>query len=144
VDQIQRAAKEGKRALVYLPSIFSTHLLKGNVINRLEASTGQTFLTITASPLALKSDQEFLVDPPCVGVERDANGTADLGCVVLQSSRRTYRKKLPTDRFVAIMNSPHREDYLLMVASPGQGDDAEKANKEFRMNPPAPMRTGAR
>jgi hypothetical protein len=144
VDQIQRVTKEGKRTLVYLPSVFSTHLLANNVVNRLEAITGQNYMTITTTPLALKADQEFLVDPPCVGDERDANGTASLGCVVLQSGRMTYRKKLPQDRFVAMMNSPQREDYLLMISFPNQGADAGQSNKDLRMKPPGGIRTGAR
>jgi hypothetical protein len=121
VDKIQALKKAGKRVLVYLPSVYSSHLLARNPIDRYEKSTGEHLFSITSEPLSLNSAQEKLVDPPCMGSERDSSGTALLGCAVMKASRGIYRKNLkPVDLYVAIMNSPKPEDYLLMTAAPGQ------------------------
>ncbi|MES2855096.1 MAG: hypothetical protein V4692_04495, partial [Bdellovibrionota bacterium] len=83
IEVLKRVEAEGKRVLVYLPSVFSAHVLKGNTINRIEAELGSPLFAITIGPLALRYDQEFLVDPACVGSERDMNGTSALGCAYL-------------------------------------------------------------
>lgn len=120
----------GKRTLIYLPSVFSTHLLMDTVVGRIEQETGERILSITVMPLALRPDQEHLIDPPCVGSERDGTGTAKLGCEVLRAGRWLYRKKLSQDQWVAVINSPKPEDYLLMISLPGQ----DKANDGSRAN----------
>lgn len=139
IDRVQALADQGKRVLVYTAGVFSSHLLKANPLNRLEKMTGKKFFSITSAPLAVRPDQEFLVDPPCVGMERDANGTADLGCAILQASRATYRKNLPDDKFVSMLNQQGVNDYLLMTAAPGQAEAAARGAEEFRMNAPGPF-----
>jgi hypothetical protein len=120
-DAAREARASGKRVLVYTASVYSSHVLQGNPIHRYEKMTGENLLSITTAPLALSSSEEHVVDPPCIGGERDTTGLAPLGCVILSSGRGYYRKKIKSDRFVAIMNSPAADDYLLMVAAPEQG-----------------------
>lgn len=117
-DKLAKAHAEGKRVLVYTVSIFSSHLLAGNPIDRYEKATGERLFSITTAPLALSAPEEHVVDPPCVGYERDSKGTAPLGCEILKASRGFYRKKIKADQYVAIMNSPRLDDYLLMIAPP--------------------------
>ena len=126
IDKLREAKAKGKRTLIYTASIFSTHVLPGNVVDRYEKATGERLFSISTAPLALHPSQEYLVEPPCVGSERDANGTAPLGCTILKAGRGFYRKKLPQDRFVGIMVAPKPEDYLLMVSSPGQDEKARQ------------------
>ncbi len=121
VERLQAARSSGKRVLIYTASVFTTHLISGNSISRYEKLTGEQLLTISSGSLALRSNQEFLIDPPCLGSERDQNGTSPLGCGLLHASRQVYRKHLANDRHVAIMNSPRPNDYLLLVSAPGQG-----------------------
>jgi len=126
IDQLKAYHAAGKRVLLYTASVFSTHLLQGNPINRLEKMTGESYFAITSAPLSLHPDQEFLVDPPCLGSERDTQGTSDLGCAVLMAGRRFYRKHIDQSRFVAIMQKQGAvEDYLLMISSPGQDKSAK-------------------
>jgi len=120
VELMQAARSAGKRVLIYTASVFTTHLINGNSIDRYEKLTGEKLLTISSGSLALRSNQEFLIDPPCLGSERDQNGTAALGCGLLHASRQVYRKYLPNERFVALLNSSRPNDYLLLVSSPGQ------------------------
>lgn len=146
-DAVRAARSSGRRTLVFTASVFSTHLLKGNPITRFEHLTGDKLFTITSAPLVLRPDQEFMVDPPCVGAERDANGTADLGCAILMAGRLLYRKDLAQDRFVSIMQQNQEngaaDDYLLMTSYPGQDKDAtEDDNRAYRMKAPGVM--GAR
>jgi hypothetical protein len=120
VELMQTARAAGKRVLIYTASVFTTRLISGNSIDRYEMLTGEELMTISSGTLALRSNQEFLIDPPCLGSERDQNGTSPLGCGLIHASRQIYRKHLPNDRYVAIMNSPRPRDYLLLVSSPGQ------------------------
>jgi hypothetical protein len=152
VEALQDVQTKGQRAVVYMPSVFSTHILKGNPIERLEKTLGRKLLSITTAPLALANDQEYIVDPPCVGAERDNMGVSDLGCAILKAGRGFYRKMSKANlsdsenakekpdnqrRWVAIMNQPTQgEDYLLMISSPNQHKGNAPENKSLRMNPP--------
>lgn len=118
IDLMAKLKKEDKRVLVYSASVFTSHILTGNAVARYEEKTGERLFTISSLMLSLAAAQEHKVDPPCVGSERDANGGAPLGCAAMLVSRGLYRKEFPKDRFVAIMNSPKPEDYLLLVAPP--------------------------
>lgn len=120
VTRLRSLHSTGKRILIYTASIFSTHLVLGNPIARYESMTGEHLLTITTGPLALRSDQEQLIDPPCVGSERDREGVAPLGCAFLKAGRGFYRKHFKQEKFVAMMNSPSPQDFLLMISFPGQ------------------------
>lgn len=140
VDALKKFAAEKKRVLLYMPSVFSTHMISGNPIERLEKTLGTRVVSFTSGPLSLRNEQEYLVDPPCVGSERDSNGTSTLGCTILQSGRGYYRKKVPQDRWVAIMNSPKPDDYLVMASTPNQGSDAAEKNRALRMTPPGPAK----
>lgn len=136
MDALQKY--QGKRILLYLPSIFSTHILSASPIHRLEKALGYKILSFTTGPLALAADQEYLVDPPCLGAERDAGGTSDLGCAILKAGRGYYRKKVSQETWAIIMNQPTpAEDYLLMVSRPGQHLGNEDENRALRMAPPA-------
>lgn len=152
IDAVTKSEAAGKHALIYMPSVFSTHVLKGNPIWRLEKTLGRPLLSITTAPLSLANDQEYIVDPSCVGAERDNTGTSDLGCAILSAGRPFYKELIKADhdekenakakpnnqrRYVAIMNQPSPgEDYLLMVSSPGQDKGNASENKTLRMNPP--------
>jgi hypothetical protein len=144
VNAVKRAIESKKRTLLYLPSVFSTHVLKDNAIHRLETALGTNLLALTVGPLALKENQEYLVQPPCVGAERDSNGTSALGCEYLKAGRQLYRKKLEQKRWVAIMNEPkpaqYAEDYLLMISEPNQGANAAEENHALRMDAPPASR----
>ena len=119
-DEWSKAKQSGKRTLIYTASLFSSGTLKGNPLDRFEKSSGEDFISISTATLALSASDEHQVDPPCLGSERDVTGTSPLGCAILSASRGFYRKKIKADSFVAIMNAPLPNDYLLMVASPSQ------------------------
>lgn len=133
-EAVAAAQKSHQRLLIVVPNIYSTHLLLGNVMRRLEASLAPTaeksprlargLFSITVSPLALEPAQEKELDPVCIGSERDGSGTADFGCAILQAGRYFYRKRIldsapnARERFIAIMESPKPGDYMLMVREP--------------------------
>jgi hypothetical protein len=136
VDAVNQ--NRGKRVLLYLPSIFSSHVFAVNTMSRLEQMLQVHVLSISTAPLALRPDQEYRIDPPCLGSERDHNGTSDFGCQVLKAGRMYYRKKVNQTRWVAISNMPRPEDYLLMVSEPGQDKGNDAGNAKLRNNPPKP------
>ena len=156
IDALQAAKASGKRVLLYTAGVFSSHLLKQNPLNRAEAAMGgKKFFSITSTPLAINPSEEFLVDPPCVGNERDEQGTAALGCEILRAGREQYRKNakaakgyleknkvdLYRTHFTSIMQQNKIDnDYLLMTAYPNQQADATgEKNDKFRMAAPGPM-----
>lgn len=134
VDAVQAAAQAGDKTLLVVPNLYSTHLLPGNTMSRLEnvlipeeeRSKGRivSLFTISVAPLALEASQEKEIDPICQGTERDGSGTADFGCAILQAGRYYYRKRiLDTEphargRFIALMQSSKPNDYLLLVREP--------------------------
>lgn len=140
IDLLEALAKyenEKKRVLIYMPSVFTAHVLSASPLHRIEQHIRTNVFSISVGPLALKPDQEYLVQPACVGSERDMMGTSDYGCVILRAGRMHYRKKVPQDRWVAIMNSPKPEDYVLMISEPGQDKwDNQSPNYRLRMQPP--------
>lgn len=132
-EAIQTSVQSGERVLVVLPNLYSTHLLQGNTMSRLEKnvlatdeSSGKAsaLFTISVGPLALEASQEKELDPVCIGSERDGSGTAEFGCAILQAGRFFYRKRIldtepgARERFVALMQSPKPNDYLLLVREP--------------------------
>ncbi len=153
VDAVTKAEAAGHHTLLYLPTVFSTHILTGNPLLRLEKAVGHSIFSFSTGALPLANDQEYLVDPACLGTERDSSGTSDLGCAILMAARPFYKDMIAKDhdqkenakpkpdnqrRWVAIMNqSTPGDDYLLMVSSPGQHQGNAGENKKIRMNPPA-------
>ncbi len=156
IDALHAAKASGKRVLFYTAGVFSSHLLKENPLNRVENLLGgKKFFSITSTPLALNPSDEFLVDPPCVGHERDEQGTSALGCEILRSGREQYARNrksakshqeknhedLYRTHFTAIMQQNKIDnDFLLMTAYPNQQADATgDKNDKFRMAAPGPM-----
>lgn len=143
-EAIQTSVQSGERVLVVVPNLYSTHLLPGNTMSRLEKNvlaaddkSGKvsSLFTISVAPLALEAAQEKEIDPVCIGSERDGSGTAEFGCAILQAGRYYYRKRIldtepgARERFVALMQSPKPNDYLLLVREPqnyGVKKDIEK------------------
>lgn len=115
---IKSLLAQDKRILVYTYSTMSSHLLAGNTIAQLEKSLKRPVFSITTSQLSLRNDQEYSLEPPCVGSARDETGTADLGCIILQTSRSYYRRNLDPTRYVAVIDQHGRSDYLLLSSGP--------------------------
>ncbi len=115
---IKSLMAQQKHVLVYTYSTMSSHLLMGNTIAQLEKNLKQPIFAITTSQLSLRNSEEYNLDPPCVGSGRDDTGTADLGCVVLQTSRSYYHRNLDGTRYVAVIDQHGRSDFLLLTSGP--------------------------
>jgi hypothetical protein len=156
IEQLDLARKANQRVLVYTAAVLSSHLLPGNAITRLEANPSQPhYFAITSAPLSTGPAQEFEIDPPCVGSERDTDGTAALGCAIMSASRSYYRANIKREKayfqkehqdfyktkYVSIMQQNGvGADYLLMTSAPSDVAKATPANnRAFRMRAPGPM-----
>lgn len=117
-EQIRAYTKNGKRVLLYSANILTSHLVKGNPIHRLGQAWGKPVYSISMMGIGLRREQEFKPDPPCVGSERDGQGTANLGCAALLKGRTLFRKKLDTTRLIALMDQRGLVDFLLFVSLP--------------------------
>jgi hypothetical protein len=118
VEQVRSYTSQGKRVLIYTASTLSSHMVPNNPVQRFEALWGKPVFAISTVGIALSAGQETRVDPPCVGSERDGQGTAKLGCAALLKTRALYRKRLDESRFVALMDQRGRSDLLMFVYVP--------------------------
>ncbi len=117
-ELIRAKTSNGERALLYTASVLSSHLIRGNPMQRFEENWGQPVYTISTVGINLRRDQELRMDPPCVGSAVDNAGTAGLGCAALLKGRQFYRKNLDNTRLVALMDQCGRSDLLLFVSLP--------------------------
>ena len=133
-DALNAGVAANEHILLIVPNVYSSHLLTGNMIFRLERSMlapapkddGKIFslFSLTVGSLALEASQEKELDPVCMGSERDGSGAVDLGCAMVQAGRFFYRKRIldkepnARARFTAMMQSSRPNDYLLLVRQP--------------------------
>lgn len=108
--------------LVVLPQSFSTHLISGNPINTWDLSFKTRFMSITLGQMAVAADQMQWLSPPCLGSERDREGTMDLACTIRRLSRAAQRKSLPVDQLAYQLVQQGNKDYLglLSIRKPNQ------------------------
>lgn len=118
VAKVNSYISQGKRVLIYTANTLSSHLIKQNPMERFEAIWGKPVYTISSVDIGLKVDSTFVQDPPCVGSERDGQGTAALGCAALQKGRAYQRKDLDLSRIVALMDQRGASDLLLFLSFP--------------------------
>lgn len=132
-DAVLQSISQKERVLVVMPNLYSTHLIEGNPITRLEKMVdlpgrdeGKAvgLFSVTVGPLALEAKQEKEIDPICIGSEKDGAGTADLGCAIVMAGRGFYRKQIlesepgVRSNYIAIMQAPKPNDYLLLIREP--------------------------
>ncbi len=117
-ERVRAYTRGGKRVLIYTTNVFTSHLVKGNPIHRLERHWGKPIYAISTVGIAVRREQEFKPDPPCVASERDGQGTADLGCAAVLKGRTLFRKKLDPARLIALMDQRGVSDFLLFVNVP--------------------------
>ncbi len=117
-EKIRSYTAQGKRVLLYTANVLSSRLIKNNPSERFEAAWGKKVFTISSVDVALRREQEQPNDPPCVGSERDGQGTAALGCAALLKGRSFYRKNIDVSRIVALMDQRGEKDLLLYLSLP--------------------------
>jgi hypothetical protein len=146
VQKVKELTSQGKHVLIYTVSLFSSHLIAGNAINRFEATWGAPVFAITTGTLSLAPEFEGLIDPPCVGSARDIQGLYRLGCAMMFESRGTYRKHLVAQaqkRFVAIATQQGGKDYLVQLIGPG-GDSSKPFTSTASELPPLTVPAGSK
>jgi hypothetical protein len=119
-EKVRAQTAQGKRVLLYTANTLSSHLIKNNPVERFEAAWGKPVFTISSVDVALRREQEQPNDPPCVGSERDGQGTAALGCAALLKGRSFYRKNIDVSRIVALMDQRGEKDLLLYLSLPSR------------------------
>jgi hypothetical protein len=111
------AAKDkGLRAIVIVPTIYSSQLLKSNPVDRLQRDFSLPFLSLSATPFPVTKEQELSFDPKCVrGEGVDPEGTSALGCVIASLARATYRKKFEANKLSTQLEKVGTNDYLVLL-----------------------------
>jgi hypothetical protein len=123
-----RSSTGFQRLLIVVPNLYASHLISKSPLHRLEKVLGEpkTMFTILLSQLATAPEHERQMEFPCVGSERDTQGTAALGCSLFMSSRSIYRayRKLEAkepivkERVVAIIQKTAGQDHHVLYRLP--------------------------
>lgn len=111
---LKKAVAEKKRVVIIAPSIYISHLLKGNTVDRLQNEHNLKVVSFSSSTFPLSSDQEKNMDIPCVVNEQDHSGAGLLGCFIVKSSRITYRKKKVLGKYPGLVDQVGSQDYLVL------------------------------
>lgn len=117
-ERVRAYTDAGKRVLLYSANVLTSHLIKGTTIHRFEKYWGKPAYTISMVGISVRRERPMKLDPPCVGSERDGQGTAALGCAAMVKGRTLYRKKLDDSRLIALMDQRGYADFLLFVSVP--------------------------
>lgn len=115
-----RNAVQSSLVVIYSVSIYSTHLIEGNAIHRLESALGESIPSITFGQLVLRHDFENKNEPACVGSMRDLEGLYQLGCAQLYNSRNHYNELLPLDKKYFMITEQALGDFLVQLHFPGK------------------------
>lgn len=115
---LREKTEQSKRVLIHSVNIFTSYTLKENPIQRLEQEWGSRIPAITVMLIGIAREQEFKVDPPCVGTERDGQGTSTLGCAALHKQRSLYRRGFDVTKTVSMVDEQSPSDYLVFLYQP--------------------------
>ncbi len=119
--RVQNAQKNSERVILYTHAYYTTHVLAGNPISRLEAASGERIPALTLVNFAATTEELKDLEPRCVGSARDDLGLADLGCLLRQRSTwygRKWlkkRKELASTHYAAAMEMLGARDYLVFT-----------------------------
>jgi hypothetical protein len=114
----EKLAELEKKKIGYLlitASIYSNSFLKKNPIDVMKEKFGINPLTFSLAyfPAELKDEKNMLF--PCL--TEDRSGTADWGCVVVNTAR-TSRRKIQKDSpkpWIGLMNKANKKDYFVLL-----------------------------
>lgn len=84
IEPIRSGIASGQQVVIYTVSIYSTHLIGENAIDRFEKAFGEKIPSLTIGPLTLRHEGENKNEPACVGSMRDLQGLYQLGCFNFQ------------------------------------------------------------
>ncbi|MEK2689119.1 hypothetical protein [Bdellovibrio sp. GT3] len=115
VEGIKKAQSEGLRVAVIVPNIYSSQLLEANPVWKLknEYQLDVTSLSVSTYPVTREQEQHF--EPKCFdGGAVDPAGTSAFGCMVRNTARRTYHKKLEPNKFATLLEQTGPKDYLIL------------------------------
>jgi len=86
--QLQSLVEQGQRILIYSANLLTMRSLEGNPASRLAKAWPNSVLSVSMVSIRLNPDErEKPLEPPCVGSERDGQGTSPLGCAALLKAR---------------------------------------------------------
>lgn len=115
VTGVKKALSEGLRVAVIVPTIYSSQLLKGSMVNHLKSTYQLDITSFSISRFPTSEEQEIHFEPRCAMEEsQDSDGTGALGCMIRGMARKTYRKKLEAGKFSGLMEQTGEKDYVVL------------------------------
>lgn len=115
VEGIQKARAQGLRVAVIVPNIYSSQLISKNPVARLKEEFKIDITSFVVSKFPLTREQEEGFEPKCFdGGNVDPAGTSNLGCMIRNLARKTYRKKIEAGKYSGLMEQTGVKDYLIL------------------------------
>lgn len=116
VEGVNNARKQGLRVAVFVPTIYSTQLLKRNPADRLKSEFKLDFLSLSVVKFPVTREQEASFEPRCEHDDgRDITGTGTLGCLIQEKARRTYLLKVEDNKYSAFFEQAAENEYLVFL-----------------------------
>ncbi|MEN0057191.1 MAG: hypothetical protein AAGB31_00015 [Bdellovibrio sp.] len=115
VEGVRKALAEGLRVAVIVPNIYSSQLIKGNPVFRMQNEFNLDAVSFSITKFPVTREQEQAFEPRCImEAGKDLSGLGPLGCMVQNIARKTYRKKFEENKYSGMMEQTGAKDYLIL------------------------------
>lgn len=105
-----------RKVAVIMPTVYASQILDFSVATRLKYDFQMDILSVIISSFPNKREDEINFKLPCATIqEKDLTGTGELGCVILQRARSTYRKYNGTAQMYGLMDLNPPKDYFFLL-----------------------------
>ena len=115
VEGVNKALAQGLRVAIIVPNIYSSQLLMGNPVDRLQKEFKLKILSLSITKFPVTKGQEESFEPLCVLEEgKDPAGTGPLGCMLRKIAKKTYKEKFEDNKSAGLMEVLSPDDYLIL------------------------------
>jgi hypothetical protein len=102
----------GYRILVIAPTIYVSHLLPMNLMDRLKTEHKLSYVSIVWADFPTSKEQEPSISPACVVADADREGAGALGCLIQSRARLNYRKNKKEGKYSGLLEQVGELEYL--------------------------------
>ncbi|KYG66346.1 hypothetical protein AZI86_04640 [Bdellovibrio bacteriovorus] len=115
VEGVKKAMQQGLRVAVLVPHIYSSQLIAGNPVDRLQKEFEIPILSLSIVKFPVTLQQAEIFEPACVLEEgKDPGHTGPLGCMIRKVAKKTYDKKFEDNKYSGLVEKLSANDYLIL------------------------------
>lgn len=109
---------QGKRIAILVPNIYSVQMIPGNVASLLKIKFPD-LLSLTMANFPRSREQEKLMPRRCI-TGLDESGLGPFGCLLAQTARSLYMKRMQPGSQIGLMNQIGLKDYIILYTKESQ------------------------